>query len=56
MRRLTTDRDTELCKYRICPRKEFAAGDFPSGGLAEFGQAGLSLAIFMREVFRRAIQ
>jgi hypothetical protein len=25
--RLTTDRDTESCKYRICPRKEFAADD-----------------------------
>jgi len=30
-RRLTTDRDKELCKYRICPRKEFAADDFLSG-------------------------
>ena len=32
-RRLTTDTHTELCKYRICPRKEFAADDFLSGWL-----------------------
>jgi len=32
-RSLTTGRDTELCKYRFCPRKEFAADDFLSGGL-----------------------
>jgi hypothetical protein len=33
MRRLTTGRDTELCKYRFCPRKVFAADDFLSGSL-----------------------
>ena len=32
-RRLTTGRDTELCKYRAGPRKEFAADDFVSGYL-----------------------
>ena len=32
-RRLTTGTDTELCKYRNGPRKEFAADDFLSGYL-----------------------
>jgi len=30
-RRPTTGTDTELCKYRNGPRKEFAADDFLSG-------------------------